>query len=77
MNENNTNEINIRINNLINQFRMDNKGINQPVRIYFLNEKEINKDELVSQMVEDSYKGEKFYVDFLAELHQKIQQKLS
>lgn len=56
---------------------MDNKGINQPVRIYFLNEKEINKDELVSQMVEDSYKGEKFYVDFLAELHQKIQQKLS
>lgn len=77
LDENNTNELNVRINNLINQFRQDNKGLNQPIRMYFLTEKDINKEELTSQMAEDSYLGEKFYVDFLAELHQKIQQKLS
>lgn len=77
LDENNTNELNVRIYNLINQFRQDNKGLNQPIRMYFLTEKDINKEELTSQMAEDSYLGEKFYVDFLAELHQKIQQKLS
>jgi protein transport protein SEC24 len=36
LDENNTNDLNVRLLNIIAQLRKDNKGINQPFRIFFL-----------------------------------------
>jgi len=57
--------------------RTDNKGATQPLRIYFLNEKSIMKDELTSLLCEDQYRDELFYVDYLADIHSKIQNKMN
>lgn len=77
LSEDNENDLNRRLLNLISQMRTDNKGSVQPVRIYYLNEKSIYKEELISLLVEDKYRDEPFYVDFLAEIHQNIQSKLN
>ena len=36
LDEGNTNDLNIRLLNIISQLRKDNKGFTQPVRLYFL-----------------------------------------
>lgn len=77
LDEANDSELNKGILNLIGQLRFDNKGHVQPFRSYFLTEKTIMRDELVSLLSEDKYRDEPFYVDFLAEVHNNIQQKLS
>jgi len=77
LDENNENELNKRTLNLINQMRTDNKGVVQPLRIYYLNEKSVLKDELTNLLCEDQYRDEDFYVDFLAKVHSDIQSKLS
>ena len=77
LDEQNESDLNIRILNLINQMRIDNRGVTQPLRFFFINEKSIMKDELISLLCEDQYKDELFYVDYLAEVHQSIQNKMS
>ncbi len=77
LDESNESEINKRLISLINQFRADNKGLVQPFRSYFLTEKTVLRDELTSLLCEDKYRDEPFYVDFLAEVHSIIQNKMS
>lgn len=77
LDETNENELNTRILNIVNQMRTDNKGIVQPLKIHYLTEKTIMNDELTSLLCEDHYKDEHFYVDYLAEIHQNIQTKMS
>ena len=67
----------MRLVNLVNQFRSDNKGLVQPLRMYFIDEKKILSQELTSFLTEDQYKDEVFYVDFLADIHSKIQSKMN
>jgi hypothetical protein len=73
----NDNDLCIRIFNIINQMRIDNGGIIQPVRTFFLTEKTINNDELKYLLCEDQYKDEQYYVDYLANIHSLIQNKMS
>ena len=75
--ESNESELNIRLFNIINQLRQDNSGIVQPYRTFFINEKQIQNDELISLLSEDHYKEEPFYVDYLADIHGQIQSKMS
>lgn len=77
LNESIETDLNLRIFNIVNQLRTDNKGRNQPLRIFFLNEKHYLNNELSEVLVEDKYKDEPYYVDFLCYLHSSIQQKLS
>lgn len=77
MDENSDDCLTQRIQNLINQMRTDNKGVTQPLRIYFLNEKQVTKEEVATMLCEDHYKDESFYVDFLADVHQNIQNKMN
>lgn len=76
LDEENISELNKRIFNLINQMRLLN-GSTQPIRLLFINESTILNDELRSLLSEDGYKDEQFYVDFLADIHGQIQNKLS
>lgn len=76
--ETNENELNVRIVNLINQFRLDNNSVTQPYRTYFISEKSINSNnELKALLSEDQYKDEPYYVDYLANVHSLIQNKMS
>ena len=77
LDESNDSDLNQRIFNLINQLRLDNSGITQPFRCFFLGESNINHDELKSLLCEDQYKGEQYYVDFLADVHGQIQSKMN
>jgi len=76
LDESNESELNKRLLSLVGQMRTDNKGVVQPLRMYFLNEKTIHKDELINHLCEDQYRDETFYVDYLAEVHQNIQTKM-
>lgn len=77
LDESNESDINVRLLNLINQMRTDNRGVVQPLRIFFINEKSVMKDELTNLLCEDQYRDEPFYVDYLADVHSKIQGKMN
>ena len=58
--------------------RADNNSVTQPYRVFFITEKNIsNNNELKSLLSEDSYKDEPYYVDYLANVHSLIQNKMS
>lgn len=66
------NDLNIRVNNLMNQEKTLNK-IPQNVKIILVTEKNILSDNITSLLCEDGYKDEPYYVDFLATIHLNIQ----
>lgn len=86
LDESNTNDLNTRILNIVNQLRKDNKGKIQPARVIFLeyiyfiiifSDKSYSHPELVSILIEDKTKFESNYVDFLCNLHEEIQKKMN
>jgi hypothetical protein len=76
LNEENTNEINTRILNIISQLRKENSGHFQPVRIFFLEEKDITNPILVSLLKEDKIEEYDNYPSYLCTIHKEIQSRI-
>ena len=57
--------------------KIDNKASVQPVKLNFLTEKTVNKEDLTCLLCEDQFRDESFYVDFLADVHASIQNKMN
>ena len=76
LNEDNHSDINQRILNIISQLRSENSGHFQPIRVFFVDESTLRKQELAQLLVEDRVNEEVNYSDFLCMIHTEIQKRI-
>ena len=73
LDEDNENNLNVKLFNIIYQLRNENNGFNQPVRLFLYNEKDIYDNNLLYLLIEDKIGFEPNYPDFLFKLNNLIQ----
>ena len=77
LNPENNSELNQRILNIITQLRKENKGCIQPIRLFFIEE----KDDIINPFLNNLLKEDKIgdicnYPEYLCTIHQKIQERI-
>jgi len=77
LNPENNSELNQRILNIISQLRKENKGCIQPIRLFFIEE----KDDIINLFLNMLLKEDKIgdicnYPEYLCTIHQKIQERI-
>ena len=73
LDEDNENNLNVKLFNIIYQLRNENNGFNQPIRLFLFNEKNIYDNNLLYLLIEDKIGFEPNYPDFLFKLNNLIQ----
>ena len=73
LDEENENNLNVKLFNIIYQLRNENSGFNQPIRLFLYNEKNIYDNNLLYLLIEDKIGFEPNYPNFLFKLNNLIQ----
>ena len=73
LDEDNENNLNVKLFNIIYQLRNENNGFNQPIRLFLFNEKNIYDNNLLYLLIEDKIGFEPNYPNFLFKLNNLIQ----
>jgi hypothetical protein len=69
-------DLNVRITNIINELRSHNKGPYQSFKLTLIDEKNCLADDFKSIFIEDSYKEEQSYINYLCNIHSDLVEKL-
>ena len=72
LDEDNENNLNVKLFNIIYQLRNENSGFNQPITLFLYNEKNIYDNILLYLLIEDKIGFEPNYPDFLFKLNNLI-----
>lgn len=69
-------DLNVRVTNIINDLRANNKGPYQTLKLTLIDERNCLADEFVNIFIEDGYKEEQSYINYLCDIHSDLVEKL-
>lgn len=65
-------DLNVRITNIINDLRSHNKGPYQSLKLTLIDHSNCLNEEFASIFIEDSYKEEVSYINYLCQIHSDL-----